>query len=323
MKINLNSSNPTLKKPIFLLMLLGAIALPSCGAVPTGREVAMSDRAPATEEARIAAPAPTAQSGGAVNNMPGELQGFSGEIAQADTSISQTAPQLIKKASMNVQVEAISDSVEAVFDLVKQQRGDLLNFEDSKPQSANTKHLVSMQLRVPQQKLESTIDAIAELGIVLNRSITAEDVSDQLIDNEARLTNLRKQEQMVLKIMERSGSVGDVLNAARELGNIREQIERLDAVQKNLKNQVAYSTIYLTLEAPATAVEIPARPLGAELKETWENATEAVGSVAVGSLKLAIYLLAFSPILLVLGAGAFLGYNRIVKQKEDGSSVNP
>lgn len=67
------------------------------------------------------------------------------------------------------------------------------------------------------------------MGTVENQMITAEDVSDQLVDVQARLRNLRKSEEMVLKIMERSGSVGDVLKAANELSTIRESIERIDA----------------------------------------------------------------------------------------------
>jgi hypothetical protein len=165
-----------------------------------------------------------------------------------------------------------------------------------------------MQLRVPQQQLENTINAIAELGTVLNRSISAEDVSNQLIDNDARLRNLRKQEEMVLKIMDRSGSVGDVLNAARELGNIREQIERLDAVQKNLRNQVAYSTIYLNLQAPVSAAEVVEPSLGSQLQETWTDATDAFQSFGVGLLKLSIYLLVFSPFLFVFVFGGVWGY---------------
>jgi hypothetical protein len=112
------------------------------------------------------------------------------------------------------------------------------------------------------------------------------------------------------------------LNAARELGTIREQIERLDAVQTNLRNQVAYSTLYLTLESPVSATELPQKSVGKELQKTWDNATGAVGNVTVGVLKFILYLLAFSPFILLFAGGAFLGYNRIKSSKPDESSIN-
>lgn len=305
--------------PILLpmLILIGAIA--SCGAVPTSSEV---NKSLVAQQGMVpaAAPMPEESAPFAGNRVGSEA--MVGDIAQAPGDIPQAAPQLIKTASMTMEVEAIEEQIAAVNQIIKQKQGDLLQFEDNKPRSQNTRHVVSMQLRVPQQQLENTINAIAELGTVINRSITAEDVSAQLIDNDARLKNLRKQEEMVLKIMERSGSVGDVLNAARELGTIREQIERIDAVQANLRTKVAYSTLYLNLESPVSAAELPQKSIGKELQKTWGNATEALGDVTVGLLKITLYLLAFSPFILLFAGGAFLGYNRIKSSKPDESNIN-
>lgn len=294
-----------------MLLLFGAIALPSCGAVQTSQANFEGEM----EESAVppaAAPMPTSQG----------MTEVTMDMPQADTTVAQATPQLIKKASLTIEVEAIADNIDAVSQIVKQKQGDVLSFQDNKPRSPNvTRHLVSMQLRVPQQQLESTINALAELGTVLNRSLTAEDVSTQLIDNDARLKNLRKSEEMVLKIMERSGSVGDVLNAARELSSIREQIERIEAMQKNLRSQVAYSTISLTLESPVSPSEIPQTPLGEQLQDTWGNATTAVGSFAVGLLKIGLYLLAFSPFLL-LAVGAVLAYKKLHKSSSENSPPN-
>jgi hypothetical protein len=300
-----------------MLILMGAIA--SCGAVPTSND--RMNESLVAQQGMVPSSAPMPQSDAVANEM-GRAQGMVAEVAQGSGEIPQASPQLIKTASMTMEVEAIEEQIAAVNQIIKQKQGDLLQFEDNKPRSQNTRHIVSMQLRVPQQQLENTINAIAELGTVINRSITAEDVSAQLIDNDARLKNLRKQEEMVLKIMERSGSVGDVLNAARELGNIREQIERLDAVQANLRTKVAYSTLYLNLESPVSAAELPQKSIGKELQKTWGNATEALGNVTVGLLKITLYLLAFSPFLLLFAGGAFLGYNRIKSSKPDEANIN-
>ncbi|MCZ0901313.1 DUF4349 domain-containing protein, partial [Microcoleus sp. HI-ES] len=149
------------------------------------------------------------------------------------------------------------------------------------------------------------LDTLAKLGTVENRSLTAEDVTDQLVDSEARLRNLRKSEEMVLKIMERSGSVGDVLKAAQELSNIRESIERIDAQLKSLRNQVAYSTISLTLEAAVSAQQTPEPSLGLRVQETWGKATHSVGELTLGLFGLGIWLLAYSPYLLLIGAAVY------------------
>ncbi len=60
---------------------------------------------------------------------------------------------------------------------------------------------------------------------------------------------MQKTESTLLEIMERSGSVSDVLKVAQELSDVRQSIEQINAQLKSLQNQVAYSTITLKLEA--------------------------------------------------------------------------
>jgi hypothetical protein len=118
---------------------------------------------------------------------------------------------------------------------------------------------------------------------------------------------------MVLKIMERSGSVGDVLKASQELSNIRESIERIDAQLKSLRNQVAYSTISLTLEAAVSAQQTPEPSLGLRVQETWGKATHSVSELTLGLFGLGIWLLAYSPYFLLIAAAVY-GFNRFKKQ---------
>jgi hypothetical protein len=188
-----------------------------------------------------------------------------------------------------------------------------LGFQNQKPPDSSVRQTASVQIRVPQERLETTLEALAKLGNVENRSLTAEDVTNQLVDSEARLRNLRKSEEMVLKIMERSGSVGDVLKVSQELSNIRESIERIDAQLKSLRNQVAYSTISLTLEAAVSAQQTQEPSLGLRAQETWGKATHSVGELTLGLFGLGIWLLAYSPYLLLIGAAVY-GFNRFKKQ---------
>ena len=224
-----------------------------------------------------------------------------------------TTPQLIKKAELSVVVKSIDTSTKSVTEIVKKQQGDILGFQNQKPPDSSIRQTARVEIRVPQAKLETTLDTLAKLGSVQNRGLTAEDVTTQLVDNDARLRNLRKSEEVVLKIMERSGSVGDVLKAAQELSNIRESIERIDAELKSLRNQVAYSTINLTLEAAVSAQQDPEPSLGLRMQETWGQATHSVGELTLGLFGLGIWMLAYSPYFLLIGAAVY-GFNRFRKQ---------
>jgi len=144
---------------------------------------------------------------------------------------------------------------------------------------------------------------------VQQQSRSAEDVSTQLVDYQARLRNLRRSEETVLKILDRSGNVGDVLKVAQELNTIRQSIEQISAQLSSLQNQVAYSTIDLYLES--TIAPLPAQPsTQAQLANTWNSATQSIGKFTVDLMQLGLWLLVYSPYLLLLIGAATLLHRR-------------
>ncbi len=274
-------------KPRFILgLMLSILTLSSCAQANKAKQIA-----PAS------APAPLATAEG---------------LEMANSAPEQTTPepkkqsQLIKRAQLTLIVQSIHQTTESITEIIKKQQGDILKFEAQKSPDNSQRQTAYLEFRVPQQRLETTLNALAKLGTVENQMITAEDVSDQLVDVQARLRNLRKSEEMILKIMERSGSVGDVLKAANELSTIRESIERIDAQLRNLQNQVAYSTINLTIESLVSVSPAPEN-LGLRVQETWGKATHTMGEFTWLLVGLVLWLLAFSPYLLIMGGGIY-GY---------------
>jgi len=304
-----NSSTTRFAVAVFLT-LSSAIALPSCGGDSTGGSGTGGAASSSSRENQFAESAPPPPS--AAQRAAGGSKTAAVPKKAAETPA--TRPQLIKKAQLSLVVKSIDASSKSVTNIVEKQQGDILGFQNQKPPDSSVRQTASVEIRVPQERLETTLEALAKLGTVENRALTAQDVTEQLVDSEARLRNLRKSEEMVLKIMERSGSVGDVLKASQELSNIRESIERIDAQLKSLRNQVAYSTISLTLEAAVSAQQTPEPSLGLRVQETWGKATHSVSELTLGLFGLGIWLLAYSPYFLLIAAAVY-GFNRFKKQQ--------
>ena len=207
-------------------------------------------------------------------------------------------PQLIKSAEISLQVKSIEKSTKAISELVKQQQGDILELNDVHLEDSGITQSVFLKLRVPQERLDMAIEAIAQLGIVKGRSLKAEDVSNQLVDLQARLKNSRQTEVQLQEILKQTGSVGDVLKVTQELSRVREAIEQIDAQLTNLKNQVAYSTIQVNLSS-AIATIPPQSDLGTQLQNTWNSSTNSLVGVSIGLLKISIWLLVYCPYWLV------------------------
>ena len=298
----------------FLLtsVILGQILLGSCSA-------GVSSSAPES------APNSSALDSSSMTKAVQESGANQQDLAQsspAKTVATQPKAQLIKTANLALRVQNVEAMIQRATAAVTTHGGDMLGLQDRVPEDSDTRRTATFKFRVPQAQLDVTLTDLSKLGTVENRSIQAEDVSTQIVDSEARLRNLRKSETMVLGIMERSGSVSDVLKVSQELGKIRSQIEQLQAQVQNLKGQVAYSTIDLSLTA-AIAQNQQGEPVGDRLKETWSQSTHAVGETTTNLLRLALWLLVFSPYFLGLAGIIWLARKGKARSKRPAAPVQP
>jgi archaellum component FlaC len=268
---------------LFVSALLGGVIFTSCASSSQSTNKAL----------------PPSAADGAVNQLSASESSISQKSEAAP--IARSRPQLIKKAAISLTVNSVDKTVDAVSQIINKQQGDLIGLKQQQPKSDNPRYTATIQLRIPENRLEPTLEELAKLGTVESRNITAEDVGDRLVDFQARLTNLQKTEANLQKIMDRAGSVRDVLSVAQELSNIRETIEQINAQLKSLQNQVAYSTITLNLEAAVSSTSSqPA--LNLQVQETWNKSTHSLSSFSVGLLKLGIWLIVYSPYLLIFAA---------------------
>lgn len=283
-----------------LAIALGAALMVGCAEVPEimSKQGAITTDAGAAAENQAMAPA--------AESAAADMARSSEPPLPPVDDIGQPTPQLVKQASLELMLTDIDGAIDQVQTILQQANGDMLSLQDYRSPEGVAEQ-VSLTLRVPQSELDRVLEALRSLGTVQQQSLTAEDVSSQLVDLDARLKNLRQSEAALLQIMERSGEISHVLEVARELSTVRESIERLAAQQQNLKRQVAYSQIYLALQSPITQVP-PLRPVGETLGNTWETATQSVKVFTVSGLKLGLWLLAFSPYWALLAAAGYGGY---------------
>ena len=64
-----------------------------------------------------------------------------------------------------------------------------------------------MTVRVPQEEFFSVFEQIKSLGKVQNEDAGTEDVTEQFIDLEVRLTNAQREELSLLLLLERADTV--------------------------------------------------------------------------------------------------------------------
>jgi len=106
-------------------------------------------------------------------------------------------------------------------------------------------------LRVPQKNFYSAVGQIEALGTVRSRQISGQDVTEEFIDLDARLGNLKKQEVRLQEILKTAVTVKDVLEVEHELERVRGEIERLTGRLNYLNQSIEMSTITVNAAEPA------------------------------------------------------------------------
>ena len=163
---------------------------------------------------------------------------------------------LIKNASLTIETEDARKASDMLVAALEELGGYVSDFRESvDPLGRRSIHI---QVRVPADKFQSTMERLEPLGKVLSRQITTEDVTEQFVDTDARLRNLKRTEERLLAHLDRTGKLEDVVKVEHELTRVREQIEVLEGRLRFLSHRVEFSTINITLqERPKAGPVVP------------------------------------------------------------------
>lgn len=244
------------------------------------------------------------------------LQAPAPKPASANASFDQ--PQIARTGNLSLFVGNVDNAVSSISQLAHRQGGDVFSLQVNNADAA-TKATATMEIRVPAQRLDAAMNAAAQIGKVRERSVSAQDLTSNLTDSSARLRNLRRTESDIRKIMDRSGSIAQVLDAENQLSQVREQIETLESQLKSMRTQVAYATISVNIEAEAASAPVEPTPLS-QLASAWSAAVHAVAQTTVGLIAVLLWLLVFVPYAAIAVAAAYVTYKQIRKH---GATIAP
>lgn len=169
----------------------------------------------------------------------------------------------------------------------------------------------SITLRVPSKEYQSVLDRIGNLGKVLLKGESGEDVTEEYVDLQSRLRNLQREEEALLGVLKKAGKVTDILAVDRELGRVRGEIEQATGRAKFLENRVALATIKVTLSAPTPAVS---KIVSWDLVKTARGAVNALEVVFRAITSAIIWLVIFIPLWLLILLVVYV-YRRRVRNR--------
>ena len=105
-------------------------------------------------------------------------------------------------------------------------------------------------LKVPPDRLSSTLDELGTLGEVTSRSQHADDVTTQVVDLDARIETARTSVERLQEFLGDAASVEDVATLEAELTQRETELEQLVAQQRALEGRVELATVTAVFSEP-------------------------------------------------------------------------
>ena len=272
------------------------------------------------ESEKSALPMPTA---GAVYQTVPDAGSAPGQAASIDRKI-------VKNAEVSVLVEDSDIAVDRLTQVVSDVGGYIVSsrvWYQPHVDGENYKY-ATVSLGIPVDQFEVTMRRVRGLGLrVLNENASGEDVTDQFVDLQSRLTNLEATQARIQSFLDDAKSVEEALRINQELAQIEAQIEEVKGRMNYLSDRSAFSTITVTISPELPEIVTPSptptpTPKPWTPADTFDDATGTLIKSYQGIMEFAIWL--FVVVLPILAPPALVIWLivKLIRRKPNKQTAN-
>ncbi|MCZ2343307.1 MAG: DUF4349 domain-containing protein [Bacteroidales bacterium] len=261
--------------PLLLVLLIPALAAPGCG---DGTSIATKMAANRVED-------PAA-----------------GQAAEAKPAADQDAisRKIIYNASLEVVVQDLTETTKQIEKLILEQKGYIAKSDSSGDTGA--RRTATWVLKIPAEQFRFTMNALAALGTPVRNSSDSQDVTEEFLDLQARVKNLKAEEEALNKMVREAATLDAILKIRREITELRGNIERAEGRLKYLATMSAMSTITLMAREDAAYVPptLPEPPTFlSRVQETFSKSSTQLRNFGESVGLIVVALVPWLPLLLV------------------------
>ncbi|GGU29613.1 lipoprotein [Lentzea flava] len=234
-----------------------------------------------------AAPPQAAQN----NAAPQEKQG-QGNTPAAVQPVQQQERQLVRTATVDLRSDDVLKAIGEVKNRA-QAAGGFAGQENS------TKERGTVTVRVPSAELDNLVKNLdGQVGEVTRSEVRSEDVTDQLVDVEARIATQKASVERLRVLFERAGTTAEIAQIESELTKRQSELESMQRRSESLKGKVALATLTVQVSTVPIAPPAPVEAgFGSAFLAGWHAVVTVFKAITVG-------VGALLPFVLVLGVPA-------------------
>jgi hypothetical protein len=231
-----------------LTLSLALMLLANCGATPEPdvfRQAVEVEGAAAPEEVTIVETVEVEAEAFAQATAAPQAVADAGSSGLAAPVRPQADRMIIKNAEMELQVADTDVALDSITIIAADYGGYIISshtwFEDEFKYA-------TVRMGVPVIEFENILRRLRGLALqVTNEMASGEDVTDQYVDLQSRLTNLEATRDRIREFLDKAETVEEALQVNEQLSEVEAQIEEIQGRMNYLKDRAAYSTISVQL----------------------------------------------------------------------------
>lgn len=220
-------------------------------------------------------------------------------------AVEQT-PKLVRRASLRLQTDDPAAAEPAVL-------AGLAKYGAYASLTEIYDHSRSYTIRVPEKAFQPLLEELKEMGRILYRSETAEDVTLRFYDLRGRLATKQALRETFQGYLKTAKSIEDIMSVETRLGELQNELDWMGKELQSLSNLIDYATIELEIRRPPSSFSLDKPTVGERVKGLFGSFGDFASTGLVLLLGAVIYGI---PSLLILAALYWLLFGKIGVMKK-------
>ena len=172
-------------------------------------------------------------------------------LPEGSDATAESAQKIIYRANLEMESTDFDTARTALLAAVDE-NGAWLEYSHLSGSAEDRDRYADYTVRVPVDNYSAFLTQVGDAGSVLSLNESAENVTSNYIDLEARLTSLENQRDRLNELADKAETTADLLEIESQLSDVQYQLESYTQQMRALEGQVTYSTVEITLQEVAT-----------------------------------------------------------------------
>jgi hypothetical protein len=184
----------------------------------------------------------------------------------AQTTIPTDRPwdrMIIRNGTLSLWVDDVERSVEQARQIARKYDG-FISGSNTRIEKVKVgdkeeeRQLATLTLQVPSRAFDLAVQELRGMARKVESEVgTSQDVTEEYVDLDSNLRNLRRTEEAVAGMLSKAQKLEEVMMLTRELTQIRGQIERIEGRKRFLERRSDFSSVTLGLQLPPATAATP------------------------------------------------------------------